>query len=133
MVAEVADDGCGGVACTGSFSLQTQTTSDSFVPLSGWLSALDAEKVKLAVVCASLSGNFQWRICYRTAPTSTQEPGAWSTSFDAFRGAGEVCTGELSPSVAADMYVQLGIQHSLSSGSALGQATIHAVASARKG
>lgn len=111
--------------------LLATSTADAFFVVTGWLPALQAEKLKLALVCSSLTGNFQYRVCYRLATTSTQDPGAWTTAFDQWRTAGEACTGMLTPAGGSDMWIQVGIQYALSSGSALGQASVSAVVAAK--
>ena len=68
----------------------------------------------------SLTGNFQWRLVYRTAATSKESPGAWAVVTDANApyGSGYVNTGDLSLSLAGKMWVQLGFQYLSTSGDA---------------
>ena len=63
------------------------TTADAFAPVTGFVPALHAAKVKTALVIASASGFFQYRLCYRVGSTSRDEPGSWSTTFDQWRKA----------------------------------------------
>ena len=130
---DLSDDGCGSAIGALNVALQANGVGNSFVAATGWVPLLQAQKAKLAVVCNSLTGNFQWRVAYRLATTSTQDPGAWTTTFDSWRTAGEVCVADLTPATTDnEMYIQLGIQYNLSSGSTLGQASISAVVAARK-
>ena len=133
MNLDVSDDACGSVLGTATLALSTLTTTDAFAPVTGFVPALHAAKVKAALVVASLSGNFQCRLCYRVATTSREEPGSWSTTFDQWRSAsGEYNTGDLTPASANEMWIQFGVQYSLSSGSALGQATVTTTVTGRK-
>ena len=130
---ELSDDSCGAIVGSAATTLQATSTADGFIAVTRWIPALQAEKLKYAVVCNSLTGLIQYRPCYRTATTSPQDPSAWSTTMDSWRTTGEICTGELSPTVSTEMWVQGGLQTALSSGSSLGQAFFAVVVAARKG
>lgn len=125
---------CGQVLGATSVQLETSSTTEKYQVLTGWLPAIMAKKVMLAVVCASRSGNIQWRAAYRTATTSPEIPSAWSTTFDAngYRADGEFNTGEITPTVANEMWVQFGLQYNLSSGSALGTAAFQVSTAVRR-
>lgn len=129
---DVAYDQCGSLLGAYTLSLTTTTTTDAFTVLTGWVPATQASKIMAALVARSVTGNFQYRLCYRTAATSKDDPGAWSTTLHSWQGAGESNTGELGLTLTGVMWVQIGIQYSLSSGSTLGQATISAAIAAIK-
>lgn len=130
----VVDDGCGEQIGQASVVLSALSTTDSYYVLTGWVPALLAAKVKAALVTSGIVGNFRFRLAYRKATTSTQAPGAWTTTWDAWRSAEEeVNTGELDVDAADSMWVQFAIQYALSSGSSLGSATISVGLGARKG
>lgn len=129
----VVDDACGAQVGSATATLATQTTDTTYFVVTGFIPALYAAYVKAALVITGLTGNFQCRLAWRAATTSTEVPGAWSTTFDTWHSANdEIGTGELQPSVGGDMWVQFAIQYSLSSGSALGAATISVAIGARK-
>lgn len=129
---EMSYAACGSVLGSWMGSLTTVTDVDAFVAITEWIPALQADKVMVAFVARSLAGNFRYRLCYRTATTSAEDGGSWSTTFDAWRTAGEANTTELALTIGGSMYVQFGIQYALSSGSALGQATISAAVAVRR-
>ncbi len=60
-----------------------------------------------------------------SATTSTETPGAWTTT-ESYRSTNntEVNTGEVTISGSTDMYVQVGVEVSLSSGSTPAQVTL---------
>lgn len=97
-----------------TLSLFAASTSNGFAEVTGWVPVQWAAKVKAALIARSLSGNFQYRICYRTADTSVDSPGAWSTTFDSSRTGGEACTGDVTLTFTNETWVQFGIQYSLS-------------------
>lgn len=134
---QVAYDMCGQVV--GAFDEQLVATSDTkvFVALTPWLPSLHAAKMKAAVVVNSLSGNFKWRLTYRTATASVQAAHAWEANWDPTnnveRGATEINTGQLTPSTSGKMWVQFGIMIYLSSGyTGPGQASVQASVAVRK-
>jgi len=63
-------------------------------------------------------GNFRQQLAYRTATTRLQQTSAWSTNFEGawHTGNGEFPTGEITLSIGSAMWVQFGLEHSLSSG-----------------
>lgn len=129
-----ATDACGQLVGTTTVSPVTYSTTNGFVPVTGWLPALAVEKLRATIVISGLVGNFQCRLAYRVATTSKETPGAWSTTFDAWRTAdGEYNTGDLTPTTGSDMWVQVGLQFANSSGTAVGQATVTSAVHARKG
>ena len=95
--------------------LFASVTQNAFAEVTGWLPVRWVSKVKAALIARSITGNFAYRICYRTAATSTSDPGAWSTAFDSQRTAGEACTGDVALTWTTEGYVQFGIQYYLTS------------------
>lgn len=118
------------VACGSLIGASTQTlvaysTGSTVLPITGFIPALNVAKWKLGVIVSGLTGNCQWRFVWRSATTSTEVPSAWTTT-ESYRNTNnvEVNTGEISTSVTSDMYVQGGIEVSLSSGSTPAQVTL---------
>ena len=129
----VVDDGCGDSLGTTSATLVTMSGTNAYFVITGWVPALTAAVVKAAIIITGLTGNFQCRLAWRAANTSTEAPGAWSDSFDAWHTSNtELCTGELQPGASTDMWVQFAIQYALSSGSSLGSATVSTTIGGRK-
>lgn len=121
---------CGQVLGSRSFALDTSTSSDGFALISGWVPALLAQKMKAVVICRSLTGNFEWKLAYRTATTSKENPSGW-TALDAnYHGAGELDSGEVSLSLDSEMWVQFGLQYHSTSGA--GQAQVDCVVAIRR-
>ena len=116
---------CGRIVSTVSREYLAYSTTSVSQAISGWLPALEVEEIKVGVVVSGLTGNAQWRICWRIATTSTEAPGAWTTT-ESFRNTNntEVNTGEITISAASDMYIQIGAEVSLSSGSTPAQVTL---------
>ncbi len=86
--------------------------------ITGFMPTMSLTAIRLAIIFRSLAGNFRWKITRRVATTSTEDPGAWATDFEAsYRTtAGETCTVDLPVDLPNDMWVQFGIQFSASSG-----------------
>lgn len=106
-------ESCGRVVGTQQLSPVTSSTANSFLPLTGWLPALQAEVMKAVVVMTGKTGNFRCRLSYRTATTSPESPGSWNadvagTSY--MDTDGSYNTDEVSMSVSAAMWVQVGLQ-----------------------
>lgn len=135
---QVAYDSCGRVVGASSEQLQATSSTNSFKALTPWLPAMHAAKVKAAMVVNSLTGDFQWRMTYRTAEHFKEVPSAWTVDWNPgagglnpFRTATEVNTTELAPTLTDKMWVQYGIQFNLSSTNQ-GQATVNAAVAVRK-
>lgn len=110
---QITMDTCGMVLPSVTLSLATNTSVEQYAIISGWLPSLHAAIIKAAIVCRSLTGNFQWRLAVRTATTSKDDPSAWSTAFDSiagYRTAGEFNTGELSPTNTTTIPVHLDLR-----------------------
>ena len=116
---------------TKTLSLFAASTANAFVEVSGWIPVQWAAKVKAALIARSLTGNFQYRICYRTADTSVDSPGAWTTAFDSVRNAGEVCTNDVLLTLGNESWIQFGIQYYLTAATPAGGAVINASFSVR--
>lgn len=130
---EVAYTRCGELAGSGTWQLSTTTTAEQYQVVTGMLPGILVDKVKLAAICASLTGNFEWRLAYRTAATQKSAPGAWSNVTDANApyGSGEVNTGDLAVTVGSNMWVQFAIVYKLSSAGS-GQAGLTAALGVRR-
>jgi hypothetical protein len=125
---------CGRLLTNQTVTLSTYTTTNGYHVLTGWFSALDVEIIKAAIVCTGLIGNFRCRLAYRTANTSPEVPNAWSTTLGTVISAdGETPEPDTTlANMSGVMWVQLGIQYYLSTGSALGQATVSVALAGRR-
>jgi hypothetical protein len=127
---------CGSIVGTMTQELQAfNTTTDSFVAITGWVPAMDAEKAVAAFVISDLANNFRTLLVYRKAATSIQTPSGWtSLEGTTYRTAnGETTTGEVTLTVGTDMFVQFGVAFSQSSaGSAPGRATVSTSVAVRR-
>lgn len=110
------------------------STTNQFVPITGWMPAMSVVKFAATYVVASLTGNFQVKLTYRTATTSPESPDAWDTT-----GLGSLVSantednsGELTPTTTGKMWIQLGLMYSLSSGSTPGQADVMVLPAVRE-
>ena len=124
---EITYDTYGRLLGSPSFDLFAADTSNYYRILGPWMPAIHVDKVKAAIIVHNASTNFQCRLAVRTANTAIESPGAWTTTFDAWHsGAGEFNPGELSPSSSSDMYIQLGLQYAMSSGTnGIANVTVH--------
>ncbi|MCK6508120.1 hypothetical protein L6R53_32930 [Myxococcota bacterium] len=115
---QVAYDACGQVVGGASLNLATPGTASQHVPITGWLPAIHADKVKALIVVTNAFGAFRAQLAYRTATSIQQITNAWSTNFEGawHSGNGEYNTGELALSTGSAMWIQFGLEHSLSSG-----------------
>lgn len=131
---EVTYQQCGEIVAAATHQLTTMTTDAQYIAITGWLPAHFVDKVKAAVVCNGLTGNFRWRLAYRTAGTSKDSPNAWGNVTDANAPyqSGETNTNDLAITNTGIMWVQIGIAYFLSTGSTLGQATVAAAIGVRR-
>jgi hypothetical protein len=99
-----------------------------------WLPALDVEFLKAALVVTGLIGNFRCRLTYRTAETSPEVPGAWTTDFGTeYSADGEYPLSDTQlANLSGVMWVQIGLEVYLSTGSALGHANVNVALSGRR-
>lgn len=73
---QVAYDICGQITGVWSGQLVATTSTNLFQAVGPWVPALSAFRVKAIAAVTSLSGDFQWRLAYRTATTSKEEADA---------------------------------------------------------
>ena len=128
---------CGTVLGTRTSDLVTfNTTVDAFTAVTDWALVTDSDKVCAGFTLSAVQGNFQCKLVYRTASTSTQIPGAWTaiSGLSTYLNAnGESSTGEKTLTLGATMYVQFGLAYSQSSsGSTPGAATVTTTVAVRR-
>lgn len=134
---QVSYDSCGQIVGAVTEQLAATSATKIFLAVTPWVPALHAFQMKAAMVVSSLSGNFKWRMTYRTAETSKEVPGAWVDDWDPTnnpeRGGGEVNTGEIAPTTTGKMWIQFGIEYYLAAGFSFpGQASVTATVAVRK-
>lgn len=124
---ELAWNACGKQVGGDTLQLQVPGTGSQYVPLTGWIPAHHAAKLKAALVVTNAHANFRCQMAVRTANTSREATNAWSTNLEGgwHTGNGEVNTGEVPLSLSGSFWVQIGLEYSLSSGSD-GEATVTA-------
>lgn len=128
---ELAYNSFGRIAARREVTVLTPDTSNYFEPLTPFLYAAHVAQVKAALIVSQSTANFQCRLAYRVATNVKEAPSSWSTTWDAWHtGDGEYNTGELAPSASMDMFLQIGLQHSMSSGTN-GHAQVLAVVATR--
>ncbi len=117
---------CGELIGSGNWQINSTTTSEQFQVISGWLPTILVEKVKLAAICAGLTGNLEWRLAYRTAATQKSLPSAWSNVTDASApyGTGEINTGDLALTLSLKMWVQFAVSYKVPAVGDSGQASL---------
>jgi hypothetical protein len=127
---------CGSIVGSMSQDLQAfNTTTDSHVAITGWIPAIDADKVVAAFVISNLVNNFRCLLAYRKATTSIQVPSVWaSLEGSTYRtGNNETTTGEITLAVGAEMFVQFGLAFSQgTAGQAPGEASVSTSVAVRK-
>ncbi len=118
---------CGSSIGTRSQELNTfNTTTNTFVAITGWVPTLGVEAVVAFFVISGLT-NFRCQLCYRTGPTNIQGAGAWNLLEGAnYRTTdGESSTTQLTMSLTTVMFVQFGVAYSQSNaGAAPGTASV---------
>lgn len=128
----LAYDMCGSVVGSQVLAFATSSNTDAFIPITTWIPSLSTEKVR-AVVVATGSTSLQWKLSYRTAATSVEAPNGWQSNLEvSYHGLGSVNTGDLSPSLGSDMWIQFGIQYCSSSGGAMAFGNLTTTVSVRK-
>jgi hypothetical protein len=101
--------------------------------LTGWIPALEADKVEAAVVTDASSTDWEGRLAYRTAEVVTESTSAWSVLEAGYTtGSGERNTGELTLSISSKMWVQFGLAYRMKSAGSFTQATVTAAVMVRK-
>ncbi len=139
---QLSYDACGLVAGGVTLQALAPDTSNYFAPVTGWLQAIDAVKVLAAILVSGALNNFQCRLTYRTATTDTGVvTDNWAVvNLEAgwHAGNGEFNTGTLTLPTGVGqtgriddkMWIQFGLQFSVSSGTA-GQATVSVATAVR--
>jgi hypothetical protein len=124
---------CGEVVGTTSRDLVSSGTTSRFAPLTRWIPAVLAQEVMAAMVVNGATGGFRCQLTWRSAATSRESPGSWATGFEGawHSGDGEWNSGEKTPSPGTDMWVQLGVEYSLSSAGEGGASITFAIATRR--
>lgn len=127
---------CGSIVGTMTQQLQAfNTTTDSFVAITGWVPAMDADKAVAAFIVSDVANYFRTQLVYRRAATSIQAPSSWASleGNNYHNTNDETTTGEVSLSAGSDMFVQFGVAFSQSTaGSAPGQATVSTSVAVRR-
>ena len=125
---------CGSLVGTMSQELQAyNTTTNSFVAITGWVPAVDADKVFAVFSIAGLSGSFNCQLAYRAAATSIQSPGSWNLLGSAKTSNGETATAEIALTLGSYMFVQFGLAFNQSTANQVtGQATVATAVAVRK-
>jgi len=129
---ELAYNACGKIIGGDVAQLFVPGTTSQYRPFTGWIPASHAAKVKAALVVLNSSANFRCQLAMRTATTSREATGSWSSNLEALwhSGDGEFNTGEISLSNGSVFWVQFGLEYQLSSGSN-GQASVSMSVAAR--
>lgn len=124
---------CGQAAGGGTFALLAPDTNSRYQAISGWIPAIFADIVKAAIVVTATIGNFRCQLAFRTATSVKESPSAWSSNLEELwhGGNGEFTTGEKTLSVSSSMWVQIGVEYSLSSGTN-GSAQVSVAAAVRR-
>jgi len=135
---EVSYNACGKVAGGRTLQLQTNSTTELFHPVTGWVPGIAVEKVKAAIIITSDSmGEFECKLAYRSAEAVKEEPGEWSAIGASWYSPSsgrnyEANTGEISSLyLGSKMWVQFGIAHKLNTGSTLAYATVSTAVATR--
>ncbi len=102
----------------GVSTFTSSSTGGHIVPVGGWIPAIAVSKVRMAWLINSSTGNAEARLVFRKASTTKESPTSWDTTIDAWHGAGESNTGDLVPTLGADMWFQPGLQVRSNNGSA---------------
>lgn len=101
----------------GAFANQVVATNGStglVTVISDWIPSMQVTKIKPAFVINSATSNLRVRLVYRTAGAVKESPGSWTT-LGSLQSAGEICPGELTPTIGTqDMWVQIGLEVSSS-------------------
>lgn len=124
---------CGQAAGGGTFALLAPDTNSRYQAISGWIPAIFADIAKAAIVVTATIGNFRCQLAYRTATSFKESTSGWSSNLEELwhGGNGEYTTGEKTLSASSSMWVQVGIEYSLSSGTN-GSAQVSVAAAVRR-
>jgi hypothetical protein len=94
---------CGQVVATYADTFTSSSTGGHIVPVGGWIPAIAVSKVRMAWLINSSTGNAEARLVFRKASTTKEAPTSGDTTIDTWHGAGESNTGDLVPTLGADM------------------------------
>lgn len=139
---QLSYDACGMVAGGVTLQALAPDTSNYFAPVTGWIQAIDAAKVLAAILVSGVVNNFQCRLTYRTATVDTgviadnwavvNLEAGWHTGNGEFNTTLLTLPTGVGQSGRIDdkMWIQFGLQFSVSSGTA-GQATVSVATAVR--
>ncbi len=113
VAVQLCYESCGRVLGSQTLALATNSTTNSYVPVTGWVPRMSAEVVRAVAVCRA-EGNFRWKLAYRLAETSIEDPGGWNPLEDDYHTTGEDITDDLTPTFDLEMWVQFGLMYSTS-------------------
>ena len=116
---QLAFDACGSVVDSRTQVIQTpDATNVQYTPVSGWIPAIHADKVKAAFLLSGVQGTVTYRLAYQTAATSQQVTNAWTLLEGGPSSALERCLADTTLSLpTTDMWVRFAVAHILASGS----------------
>lgn len=110
---------------TWSGHLTSSTTSDTNIPVTGWVPAIWAQTVFVALLVTSAAANFRLRLIVRVAGASKESPGNWANTTDTNNSGNQtrgISDATLAP--GSNLWVQFGLAYSSSSGTAGGEVSI---------
>ena len=119
---QVAYDQCGEVVGNWQGVLQAFSSSNTFQPVTGWIPAIHATKVKMALISTGADSNFQYTVGFQKATYLPESPSAWDTTWDTaptgapYDGNEENNTGEMVEAWGTIGWVRFGIAYKISSG-----------------
>jgi len=108
----------GEIVGTKTLQLIAPDTSFRYAPVTDWVPAMAASKVKAAIVITEAAANFKVGLAYQLATTSIEQTGNWTACTDSTAGTGERNTGELVVTTSSDeAWVRFGFRYKMDSGS----------------
>ena len=103
-----------------------------FEPLTGWIPAIDADKVKAAIIVSGVDGTIETKLYYQTATAVVQTTNSYAEVETTWTsGADERCTGDTALSIASAMWVRFAMAYKMPSGT-VGQATVSVAVATRR-
>jgi hypothetical protein len=108
---------CGEMVSAWHGNVQATSTTNHYLSISNWLSAVQLSAVRAGIMVTSGLGNIQVKLAYRTAVSMKDVPSAW-TPIGSFVTDASTAPVQSSLSLNSFMYVQFGIGYSVSSGTA---------------
>lgn len=117
---QVSFDVCGDVVGRWAGQLHAWSTTNVFQPVTGWIPALHAAKVKMALIATGADATFQYTPAFQTATYVPESPAAWNATWSVGPGNytddGENDTGEMVAAFGTVGWVRFGIAYKLTSG-----------------